>query len=176
MKTMNESANKKRRRRKTLSAALAIAMVLTMLLSGTLAYFYQSKAINLLTGDGYKKVIGHDDYDDVSYKKGGKTNKDVYVENAGETAVWVRVKLEEGLERNGEVIQSLTAPTAHTMDQDSETFDTTPALGTGSEKINKEKHAEVFHQASNGFLWTMGGAATDVLLAKDDQIAKMQAK
>lgn len=78
------------KKRKALSATLAVAMAATMLLSGTLAYFYRSTAKNVLTGESQvKKVVGHDDFDPVS------GNKDIYLENLGEAPVYVRIRLTE---------------------------------------------------------------------------------
>ncbi len=62
---MDKQANQSSRSRKTISAVLAVAMVLVMLMSGTLAYFYQSRAVNKIFGTE-KNVIGHDDFVEVA--------------------------------------------------------------------------------------------------------------
>lgn len=92
---MNENTSGGSKKRKMLSVTLAVAMVATMLLSGTLAYFYQSNAINTVTGQQLKKLaIAHDDFDPET------GNKDVYVENAGESTLYVRVRLTESYQDN----------------------------------------------------------------------------
>lgn len=86
---MSESKGSERKR-KVLAATLAVAMAATMLLSGTLAYFYRSVAVNEMRGDELtKNVIAHDDFDP------NTGNKDVYVENLGTSPVFVRIRLTE---------------------------------------------------------------------------------
>lgn len=92
------------KKRKALSATLTVAMAATMLLSGTLAYFYQSSATNTIK-NASKNVIGHDDFVQVSKTDGVvKYDKDVYVENLGGTPVLVRVKLSEKFTLNGKPV------------------------------------------------------------------------
>lgn len=86
-----------RKRRKALSIILAVAMVATMLLSGTLAFYYNATATNEFDGQMLtKEVVAHDDFNEES------GNKDIYMENLGESTVYVRVKLTEDFRLNQE--------------------------------------------------------------------------
>lgn len=141
------------KKRKTLSAVLAISMVATMLLSGTLTYFYQSKAVNTFQAER-KEVIGHDDFQEGE-------NKDIYVENTGGTPVYVRVKLTEDFRLtdaagNVNSYGTVDTPVAHHANS------ADVAVGNTADENEKKIHQY--------FTWTMGNKERKtVLSAKDAQ-------
>ena len=83
------------------SGATAIVTALAILMSGALAWYAGTTAINAFRGtraeDPPTNPMAnlHDDFDDPS--AGGKIDKKVYVENTGDTDVYVRVMLTETL-------------------------------------------------------------------------------
>lgn len=165
---MNENAKTHTRGRKTISAVLAVAMAATMLLSGTLAYYYRTKATNTL-GSVEKKVVGHDDL--VVAADGLSYNKDIYVENIGETNVYVRVQLQEDFTLNGKkIVDTLTHIPAITADGSTDV-----TLGTATGDSNSgEKDIHKY------FTWTMGNTEDEVKtyrsaedpIALEDNVAK----
>ena len=151
---MNQKKNAENTRRKVTSAVVAIAMVLTMLLSGTLAYFYSAKAVNTIK-DSKKEVIGHDDLVKVS---DSTYNKDVYAENTGNNRVFVRIRLSEDLSLDGAEVVPAAENVIHTIEHKTE----------GATASNVTKHI-VKDDSGNyveydgedpihdNFEWTMGG-------------------
>jgi len=85
------------------SSATAIITVIAILMTGALAWYAGSSAINAFSGTRkdnppittYPGANLHDDFGDPSV--GGRINKRVYVENTGDTEVFVRVQLSEKL-------------------------------------------------------------------------------
>lgn len=162
---MNEKQIGGNKRRKALSAILAIAMIATMLLSGTLAYYYRTKATNTLRS-AKKEVVGHDDF--VVAKDGMSYNKDVYVENIGETNVYVRVQLQEDFTLNGKkIVDTLTHIPAKTADGN-----TNVTIGTATGDSNSGDN-----DIHKYFTWTMGNvengakyyrSAEDPILLEDN--------
>ena len=86
-----KKANVKRGFHKKISITLASVAIFSMLLTGTFAWFSGTiQAENVFTGiktSTLPPVALHDDFEN--------PNKDIYVENFGDTPVYVRVKLSE---------------------------------------------------------------------------------
>lgn len=148
---MSENMSGSSTKRKALSATLAVAMAATMLLSGTLAYFYQSRATNTITNSS-KNVVGHDDFYLVGTNNSGDIyNKDVYVENIGGTPVFVRVKLTEDLTLDGEAITTI-------YDKETGTGGVVhiPAEGTSLGVGTNDKDTTAAGDIHSYFTWDMG--------------------
>lgn len=147
---MSENTGGSSKRRKIVSATLAVAMAATMLLSGTLAYFYRSAITNTFFNTG-KDVVGHDDF--VKVKKDSSTdyntvyNKDIYMENIGDTPVFVRVKLTEEFSIDG-VTQVSAVPHIPTTATESGVTTTDPTVHKTAEGSGDEIHTY--------FTWDMG--------------------
>lgn len=146
---MSENTRGSSKKRKAISATLTVAMVATMLLSGTLAYFYQSRAKNTITGTE-KQVIGHDDFVKVN---DSKYDKDIYVENMGTTPVLVRVKLTEAFTLNGKTIVDAADKLTH-IPQNKDTLN----VGTGTN--DSDQTANDIHKY---FTWKMDGTAKNYI-------------
>lgn len=156
---MNENTRGNNGKRKAISAAVAIAMVATMLLSGTLAFYFHAEAVNQFS-DGAKQVVAHDDFIE-------GVNKDVYVENTGDTDVYVRVKLTETLKLDGKTVVNAAA---HTPDPTNAGTNTDPTIGAGANDGTEEEGIHRF------FKWDMGRKAQNggdvghyFLSAKDEK-------
>lgn len=160
------------RRRKALSVTLAVAMAATMLLSGTLAYYYSSKAVNTFSNEK-KVVVGHDDFVE-------GVNKDVYVENLNYTPVYVRVKLTEDFVLAGKKVVNPITPVNHVpigdANEDANEYEN---LGKhiGSDSIHEyftwemgQKEAKYFRSAKD-VAFTKGGVA-NIVFDQEEQIAK----
>lgn len=143
---MSESTGRSRRR-KALSATLAVAMVATMLISGTYAFYSRLSVTNHFSEDlGEKKeVIAHDDFIEGE-------NKDVYVENTGETDVYVRVKLTETFILDGKTIVDTAV---HQPDSKNAGKNKNPGVGGVSGDTAAVNNVHYY------FTWTMGRAAAD---------------
>ena len=85
----------RKRKSKSMVASLALALCMLLLMGATLAWsdFTQSKT-NKFRSTTDPDVTLHDEFD-------GKENKDVFVENSGDSEVYVRVRLDEYMEVDG---------------------------------------------------------------------------
>lgn len=87
--------------RKKAAGAISIVAVIALLLTGTFAWYnFSQEAKNEFTGPFVREVLLHDDFDEeaaAEWDEYQTINKDVYVENTGNTAVYVRVKLTENM-------------------------------------------------------------------------------
>jgi hypothetical protein len=80
------------RKRKLITSLLSMLLVAALLISGTFAWLAVSQFTNEFRGEAEENPggTGHDDF--------CEPNKDVYVENWGETDIFVRVRLDEYME------------------------------------------------------------------------------
>jgi len=136
----------KEKRKKLLSSGLAVVCILAVLISGTLAWQAASSAINSFrdtrheppTPDADKTGANlHDDFAgmDGVEEVGGEyhVDKDVYVENTGNSNVFVRIQLSE--KRDGDTDYTLFIP-----------------------RINAA--GEMVEKGSKGFEWILGSKDT----------------
>ena len=131
----------KQRTKKTLSGVTAVACALAVLLTGTFAWQASTSAINPFSGIKEVKAAAANLHDNFNAKTG---DKDVFVENTGINPVYVRVKLQEVLDKT-----QATAPANPQW--------VTHIPGTTVEKCN---HADGYHSAfGSSFGWQMGGAS-----------------
>lgn len=169
------------KKRKVLSATLAVTMMATMLLSGTLAFFFSASATNEFEGKMLmKEVVAHDDFNQET------GDKDIYLENLGESDVYVRVKLTEDFRLNhvNDVTPTSYDPAdtaglpegAATADPNYTHIESAPisygqhihalAAGVASDGTNyNSADDEYFH--TNFFSWSMGGNGKTYLSAED---------
>ncbi len=156
---MNENA-KSSKSKKVLSATVAVAMIAVMLLSGTLAYFYSAKATNTLE-DGVKEAFAHDDLVKVDSTT---WDKDVYVENTGTKDLYVRVKLQERLTKDGEAV---TTDTVTHIPQAASAADFKPGVGTAEMDVTDTD--DTTNNIHDYFEWQMGGQGKTYLSATSAQ-------
>ena len=83
------------------AGAISIVAVIALILMGTFAWYDFSQAVeNNFSGPFVRDVLLHDDFEEeaaAEWDEYQTINKDVYVENTGNTAVYVRVKLTENM-------------------------------------------------------------------------------
>lgn len=87
--------------RRKAAGTISIVAVIALLLTGTFAWYdFSQAATNNFKGPFVREVLLHDDFDEeaaAEWDEYQTINKDVYVENTGNTAVYVRVKLTENM-------------------------------------------------------------------------------
>lgn len=87
--------------RKKAAGGISLVAVIALLLMGTFAWYdFTQAAENVFTGPFVREVLLHDDFDGeaaAEWDEYQTINKDVYVENTGNTDVYVRVKLTENM-------------------------------------------------------------------------------
>lgn len=158
------------RRRKVISATLAIAMATTMLLSGTLAYFYQTRAVNIFKGEELtKEVIAHDDFDKTT------GNKDIYLENTGTSPVYVRIRLTEDFWSSEETNTGAAVPDTTYKYRNGYMPNADHTAGSMVHAVSNDPTADPL--AGNGegdfheeyFAWTWGNQKKQYLSAADNE-------
>lgn len=165
---MKSQERKTMRSRKALAAILATAMAATMLLSGTLAYFYSTFAVNEMKNTE-KEVVGHDDL--VRLSDGVTYNKDVYMENTGKTNVLVRIKLTEQFVLDGiDMLSEEKTPVDTITDATEVVFK--PAVTAQAETNEIDTDANSYTDKSNAgahqyFTWNLAGEGKTFLSADD---------
>jgi len=92
---------KKKEFKRKSSAIMAAVLVVALLLTGTFAYVSKTQtALNEAEGKIDNDVILHDDFDpDADFEAGAE--KSVYVENTGDSPIYVRIRLDEYMEIDG---------------------------------------------------------------------------
>ena len=131
----------KQRTKKTLSGVTAVVCALAVLLTGTFAWQAMTSAVNPFSGVKEVKAASANLHDNFDAKTG---DKDVFVENTGIAPVYVRIKLQEVLDK--------TQATAPAVPQWVTHIPGNTVANCG--------HANGYHSAfRNSFVWQMGGAS-----------------
>lgn len=128
-------------RKKSTQLVMTLVLVAGIILAGTFAWFsFTQNATNVLEGFTNPKVNLHDDF--------WEPNKDVYVENSGNQPLYVRVRLDEWMDINGETVPSRQGQTPF------EGVDKTQGWLTHTYLANSfENCGEEFHDY---YQWVMG--------------------
>ncbi len=126
-------------KKKPVQLTMVLALSAGIILAGTFAWFsFTQNALNVFNGFTNPDVNLHDDYEE------GKPNKDVYVENSGERPLYVRVKLDEYMDLDGQTL----IPGG--VKDKTETWSTHAYLGTTVDNCGEAPHEY--------YDWIMGNA------------------
>lgn len=133
-------------RKKSVQTVMALVLVAAIILAGTFAWFnFTQNAINIFDGFTNPDVNLHDDF--------WEPNKDVYVENSGQQPLYVRVRLDEWMQINGETLSSRQSRTPFEGIDKQPGWLTHSYLGTGYDNCGEPYH--------DYYDWIMGDNAAD---------------
>lgn len=135
--------NKHRHFTKKASAITAALIIFALTLTGTLAWYASANAENIFSGSKQSDLPDpelHDDFDE------GSGMKNVYVENTGENAIFVRVKFNEFLD-----LEHSTKPEGELV------WEThMPALGSDGLYHHEYDDCHTLYEGHKYFSWVWG--------------------